>query len=164
MPQTQLSGKQQSDTAGTGFGSSKSSPKSNSEFSKLIKSLKGQKITKTKLREEIQNSLYDGATDTPQVGKWYYFEYDPKFKDRMKQWDQFPFILVQEMKKGNILGANVHYMNVKSRLTAINKNRFPTSTLHYYIPKRADAIFFEVEELDVPTMSQMPVEQFHRNK
>ena len=82
----------------------------------------------------------------------------------MKQWDQFPFILVQEMKKGNILGANVHYMNVKSRLTAINKNRFPTSTLHYYIPKRADAIFFEVEELDVPTMSQMPVEQFHRNK
>ncbi len=163
MPPTNRSGKQQSSTAGTGFGSSNSSPKSNSKFSQLISGLRGQKITKTKLRNEIQNALFDGATDTPEEGKWYFFEYDPKYRDILKKWDQFPVIQVVGFKHGNVLGANLHYINKQSRLNAINKNIFPASSLHYYIPKRADAIFFEIDELDVPTMSQMPVEQFHRN-
>ena len=163
MPPTKQSGKQQSNTAGTGFGSSSSSPKSNSKFINYIRSLKGQKVTRTKLRNEIMNTLYDGATDTPEEGKWYFFEYDPKYKAQLKQWDQWPVIQVMGFKHGNVLGANLHYINKQSRLNAINKNRFPASTLHYYIPKRADAIFFEIDPLDVPTMSQMPVEQFHRN-
>ena len=36
--------------------------------------------------------LLDDATDTPQVGKWYYFEYDPKFKDQLGEWDEFPLV------------------------------------------------------------------------
>ena len=163
MPPTNQSGKQQSSTAGTGFGSSSSSPKSSSKFSKLIQELRGKQITKTKLRNEIMNSLYDGATDNPEEGKWYFFEYDPKYRDILKKWDQFPVIQVVGFKHGNVLGANLHYMKQNARLKAINNNRFPASSLHYYIPKRADAIFFEIDELDVPTMSQMPVEKFHRN-
>ena len=164
MPQTQLSGKQQSDTAGTGFGSSSSSPKSNSKFSEYIASLKGKKVSVSKLRSEIFNSLFDGATDNPETGKWYLFQYEPKFKHVLKQWDEYPLIHVMEFKKGNVLGANIHYMNVRARLGAINNNRFPASTLHYYIPKNADSIFFEVDDLDVPVISQCPLEKFHRNK
>ena len=26
------------------------------------------------------NTLYDGATDTPEEGKWYFFEYDRNIK------------------------------------------------------------------------------------
>ena len=33
------------------------------------------------------NTLYDGATDTPEEGKWYFFEYDPKWKDILKVWE-----------------------------------------------------------------------------
>ena len=36
------------------------------------------------------------------------------------------------------------------------------STLHYYIPKNADNLFFEVGEEDVAAMSQLPLEKFHR--
>ena len=28
----------------------------------------------------------------PKLGKWYYFEYDPKFKDQLGEWDEFPLI------------------------------------------------------------------------
>ena len=116
------------------------------------------------MRNEIFNALFDGATDNPSVGKYYIFEYDPKFKDQLKVWDQFPLIHVMEFKKGNVLGANLHHANAKSRLTAINNNRFPESTLRYYIPKNADSIFFEVDDLDVPKLSQFPLEKFHRNR
>ena len=100
------------------------------------------------MRSEIFNSLFDGATDNPETGKWYVFQYEPKFKHALKQWDEYPLIHVMEFKKGNLLGANIHYMNVRARLGAINNNRFPASTLHYYIPKNADSIFFEVDDLE----------------
>ena len=63
-----------------------------------------------------------------------------------------------------MLVANLHHVNAKSRLSAINNNRFPQSILRYYIPKNADSIFFEVNDLDVPKLSQFPLEKFHRNR
>ena len=164
MPQTKQSGKQQKSTAGTGFGSSKSSQSESSRFDALIERLKGNKITKTKLRDEIFNKLYDDATDQPEEGKWYLFEYDPKFKDQLKVWDEYPLIQVMEFNKGNLLGANIHHLKAKARLGAINNNRFPQSILRYYIPKKADGLFFEVDDLDVPVLSQFPVEKLHHNR
>jgi len=164
MPKTKRSGKQLVSTAGTGFGTSKSSQKESSGFDELMERLRGSKISKPKLREEVFNTLYDGATDAPEEGKWYFFEYDPKFRDQLKQWDQYPLIRLLEIKGKVILGANLHYLNVNARLGAINKDSVPTSTLHYYIPKRADNIFFEVPDNDVEILSQLPVEKFHRNR
>ena len=88
MQQTQLSGSQQSDTAETDSGSSNSSQKSNSKFSSYVESINGKKLSANKIRQDIFLSLYDNATDNPSVGKWYLFEYDPKFKDQLKQYDQ----------------------------------------------------------------------------
>ena len=164
MQQTQLSGSQQSDTAETDSGSSNSSQKSNSKFSSYVESINGKKLSANKIRQDIFLSLYDNATDNPSVGKWYLFEYDPKFKDQLKEHDQYPLIHLMEFNKGNLLGANIHYLPVRVRLSAINNNRFPESTLHYYIPKNADGLFFEVDDLDVPVLSQFPVQKFHRNK
>ena len=87
-----------------------------------------------------------------------------KFKDQLKVWDQFPLIHVMEFKKGNVLGANLHHTSTKSRLSAINNNRFPESTLRYYIPKNADRIFFEVKESEVELIATLPLEKFHRNR
>ena len=164
MQQTQLSGSQQSATAETDSGSSNSSQKSNSKFSSYVESINGKKLSANKIRQDIFLSLYDNATDNPSVGKWYLFEYDPKFKDQLKEYDQYPLIHLMEFNKGNLLGANIHYLPVRVRLSAINNNRFPESTLHYYIPKNADGLFFEVDDLDVPVLSQFPVQKFHRNK
>ena len=164
MPPTQQSGMQQRSSAKTGSGSSKSSQSMNSRFDSLVQDLKGKKITRSKLRDEVFNILYDDSTDNPSIGKYYIFEYDPKFKDQLREWDEFPLIHIVEMKKGNILGANIHYLNKNARLRAINNKKFPASTLHYYIPKNADRIFFEVQENEVPVLSQLPIEKFHRNR
>ena len=88
--------------------SSESSPKS--RFDQLITDLKGNKISNSQLRDEIFNILLNDATESPSVGNYYTFEYDPKFADRLKEWDQYPLVYVMEYKKNNLIGANIHYI------------------------------------------------------
>ena len=143
--------------------SSESSPKS--RFDQLITELKGNKISNSQLRDEIFNILLNDATETPSVGNYYTFEYDPKFADRLKEWDQYPLVYVMEYKKNNLIGANIHYIRgTNSRLKALNNKRFPKRTLRQYIPKNADRIFFEIGEDEVQLLSTLPIEKFHRNR
>ena len=149
--------------AGTEDTSSESSPKS--RFDQLITELKGNKISNSKLREEVFNILLDDATETPSTGKYYTFEYDPKFADRLKEWDQYPLVYAMEYKKNNLIGANIHYIRgTNSRLKALNNKRFPKRTLRQYIPRRADSIFFEIGEDEVQLLSTLPIEKFHYNR
>ena len=150
--------------ATTDAGSSSSSQNSNSRFDSLISQLKGNKITKERLRTEVFNVLLDDAVESPSVGNYYIFEYDPKFRDQLTEWDEFPLVYAMEFKKDNLLGANLHYISRSSRLRAINNKKFPKSTLRYYIPKRADRIFFEIQESEVQLLSTLPLEKFHRNR
>ena len=143
--------------------SSESSPKS--RFDQLITELKGNKISNSQLRDEIFNILLNDATESPSVGNYYTFEYDPKFADRLKEWDQYPLVYVMEYKKNNLIGANIHYIRgTNSRLKALNNKRFPKRTLRQYIPKRADSIFFEIGEDEVQILSTLPIEKFHYNR
>ena len=116
---------QQTNTAETDSGSSNSSPKKNSRFDDLIEKLKGNKISNSNLREEVFNILLDDATETPEPDKFYTFEYDPKFRDQLKRWDEYPLVYAMEYKKENLLGANVHYIRgTNSRLKALNNKGF----------------------------------------
>ena len=143
--------------------SSESSPKS--RFDQLITELKGNKISNSQLRDEIFNILLNDATESPSVGNYYTFEYDPKFADRLKEWDQYPLVYAMEYKKNNLIGANIHYIRgTNSRLKALNNKRFPKRTLRQYIPKNADRIFFEIKEDEVQLLSTLPIEKFHRNR
>ena len=143
--------------------SSESSPKS--RFDQLITDLKGNKISNSQLRDEVFNILLNDATESPSVGNYYTFEYDPKFADRLKEWDQYPLVYVMEYKKNNLIGANIHYIRgTNSRLKALNNKRFPKRTLRQYIPKRADSIFFEIGEDEVQILSTLPIEKFHYNR
>ena len=143
--------------------SSESSPKS--RFDQLITELKGNKISNSQLRDEIFNILLNDATETPSVGNYYTFEYDPKFADKLKEWDQYPLVYAMEYKKNNLIGANIHYIRTtNARLKALNNKRFPKRTLRQYIPKRADSIFFEIGEDEVQILSTLPIEKFHYNR
>ncbi len=144
---------------------SSSSQNENSRFDGLVESLKGNKITQSKLREEIFNLLLDDATESPSAGKFYTFEYDPKFADNLKEWDEYPIIYAMEFKKNNLIGANIHYIRTtNARLKALNNKRFPKRTLRQYIPRRADSIFFEIKESEVQLLSTLPLEKFHYNR
>ena len=131
----------------------------------MVESLKGKKISNSSLREEVFNLLLDDATESPETGKYYTFEYDPKFADKLKEWDEYPLVYVMEFKKNNLIGANIHYIRgTNSRLKALNNKRFPKRTYRQYIPRRADSIFFEIQESDVQLLSTLPIEKFHRNR
>ena len=143
--------------------SSESSPKS--RFDQLITDLKGNKISNSQLRDEVFNILLNDATESPSTGKYYTFEYDPKFADRLKEWDQYPLVYVMEYKKNNLIGANIHYIRgTNSRLKALINKRFPKRTLRQYRPNRAASILFEIGEDEVQLLSTLPIEKFHRNR
>jgi len=166
MPSTKQNGKQRKNSAGTGFGNSKSSQKSNSKFDDLIKEYKGKSISKTDLRLEVFMILDEagvGKGSNVKEGNYYFFEYDPKFKSILKEWDQYPLIKVVEKKK-NILGANLHYISPKQRLYVLNSNKIPNETLHYYIPRQRETNFYELTEADAIVLSQLPLDKFHRNR
>jgi len=158
------SGGQLRNSAETDDGNSESSQSESSELTTLLQSLRGSKVSKTQLREKLFEALYDNATDKPEVGKWYFFEYDPKYRDSLKKWDEYPLIKLMEIKNDRLLGANIHYLKPRARLGSLNSQEAPMSTLHYYIPKNADNLFFEVGEEDVAAMSQLPLEKFHRQR
>ncbi len=131
----------------------------------MVKSLKGKKITNSSLRDEVFNILLDDATESPSAGKFYTFEYDPKFADKLKEWDEYPLVYAMEFKKNNLIGANVHYIRTtNARLKALNSMSFPKKTLRQYIPKRADSLFFEIQESEVQLLSTLPLEKFHYNR
>ena len=94
MLKTMQSGGQLRNTAATEDTTSESSQSESSELTTLLQELKGSKVSKAQLREKIFEALYDNATEQPQVGKWYFFEYDPKFRDSIKKWDEYPLITV----------------------------------------------------------------------
>ena len=145
--------------------SSSSSQSETSRFDGLIESLKGSKISNSKLREEVFNILLDDATESPSAGKFYTFEYDPKFADKLKEWDEYPLVYAMEFKKNNLIGANIHYIRTtNARLKALNNKRFPKKTLRQYIPRRADSSFFEIQESEVHLLSTLPLEKFHYNR
>ena len=145
--------------------SSSSSQSETSRFDGLVKSLKGSKISNSKLREEVFNILLDDATESPSAGKFYTFEYDPKFADKLKEWDEYPLVYAMEFKKNNLIGANIHYIRTtNARLKALNNKRFPKRTLRQYIPRRADSIFFEIQESEVQLLSTLPLEKFNYNR
>ena len=145
--------------------SSSSSQSETSRFDGLIESLKGSKISNSKLREEVFNLMLDNATESPETGKYYTFEYDPKFADKLKEWDEYPLVYVMEFKKNNLIGANIHYIRgTNSRLKALNNKRFPKRTYRQYIPKRADSLFFEIQESEVQLLSTLPLEKFNYNR
>ena len=149
----------------TDSGNLESSQNESSRFDDLISQMKGNKISNSRLREEVFNILLDDATEAPSTGKYYTFEYDPKFADKLKEWDEYPIVYAMEYKKDNLIGANIHYIRgTNSRLKALNNKRFPKRTLRQYIPKRADSIFFEIKESEVQLLSTLPLEKFHYNR
>ena len=165
MPPTEQNGMQQKSSVETDSGNSESSQNENSRFDALVADMKGKKISISQLREEVFNILLDDAVETPQTDRYYTFEYDPKFRDQLKAWDQYPLVYTMEYKKNNLLGANVHHIKgTNSRLKALNNKRFPKSSYRYYIPKNADRIFFEVKESEVQLLSTLPLEKFHFNR
>ena len=134
----------------------------------ITKKSGGQKKSTEWYRREVLEFLYDNMTDEVEPEKLYFFEYDPKLKDKLKRYDTYPLVFALDRSKDNFLGSNIHYLRDKERgpyaLALLNKKaRIIENTIHRYIFKQADNFFFEVKEEDWEFIASLPIQKFIEN-
>ncbi len=150
-----------------GFKKDIKSPKSGLE-KLIIKESEGKPRNKEWYRKQVFEYLYKNITDEVIPGKMYFFEYDPKLRETLPRYDTYPLVYVIDRGKDNFLGFNLHYAKPKLRPSLVksilNKvARFPEETIHRYIFKHADNLFFEVKDEDWEFISALPLEKFIEN-
>ena len=129
---------------------------------------RGQKKSREWYRREVFEYLYDNVTDEVEPEKLYYYEYDPKFKAQMDRYDIYPLVYAFDRAKDNFLGSNIHYLRDREKgpyaLALLNKKaRIIEKTIHRYIFKQADHLFFEVNEEDWEFIATLPIHRFIEN-
>jgi hypothetical protein len=91
---------------------------------------------------------YQGyTTSNYAVGSMFLFQYDPKTKEKLPYWDQFPLVIPIGPAEGGFYGLNLHYLPpyLRARLmdalyTVTNNKRYDDSTklvISYQILKSA---------------------------
>jgi hypothetical protein len=150
-----------------GFGKDVKSPKGGLE-KHIVKKSGGKGQSKDWYRREVLEYLYENMTDEVLPNKMYFFEYDPKLKDKLPRYDTYPLVYSFDRAKDNFIGANLHYLPDKVRplfaKSILNKTaRIPEETIHRYIFKNADNFFFEVKDEDWEFIASLPIEKFIEN-
>jgi hypothetical protein len=93
-------------------------PRSKSAISWL-----GSKLYKLKMPLNRSNLLNDPnrVASTALVGKMYFYQYDPKFKETLPVWDKFPLVIPMETYPDGFLALNLHYLDPYSRLVLLDR-------------------------------------------
>ena len=86
-------------------------------------------------REELMKADSLTRTNNSIVGNMYMFFYDPKTKDKLPYYDQFPLVFVLGDAKGGFHGLNLHYLPpilrarlLDSLLDLKNNNKYNDTT------------------------------------
>lgn len=93
-------------------------PRSQSAISWL-----GSKLYKLKMPTNRASLLNDPSrvSATAFVGKMYFYQYDPKFKETLPVWDKFPLVIPMETYSDGFLALNLHYLDPYSRLVLLDR-------------------------------------------
>ena len=59
--------------------------------------------------------------DSFNVGRLYFFSYNPKHEATLPYYDQFPLVLVLKKEGRSFLGLNLHYLPIKYRIAFLDK-------------------------------------------
>ena len=86
------------------------------------------------LKDTDKNSIMK-PIGKPVIGRMVFFNYDPKWKDKLPIYDIYPLVLPIEMYPDGFLGLNLHYLPpsgrailLESLLTILNNEKFDKST------------------------------------
>ena len=137
-----------------------------------------------------ENKLFGQSRVASKIvpGKLYMFYYDPKLKDTLPYYDQFPLVFPYRAMPDGFLGLNMHYLpyyhrvQLMSRLMqfATNKNLNENTKIKYswelingvsrfaiaqncikhYLKDHVQSVFIEVPGQDWHTAMMLPVERF----
>ena len=61
------------------------------------------------------------ARTTFDIGRLYFFAYDPKTKETLPYWDKFPLVFPIDVDSDGFLGINLHYLPPKMRLALMDE-------------------------------------------
>ena len=114
------------------------------------------------LRDENQLRRY------ARVGRLFLFEYKAKMK-YLPYYDTFPLVYVIKANSDHFFGANLHYMDPRKRMIAIEKlkqNRIdlPRSCFHKYILDHVDGFLLDLAIDEWDTAIALPVEHFVKER
>ena len=56
-----------------------------------------------------------GVSSSPEIGRFYLYQYDPKWKDILPWYDIWPLVFPFDYAKGGFYGINVHYLPPNAR-------------------------------------------------
>lgn len=59
------------------------------------------------------------TVSVPEIGKMYLYYYDPKWKDVLPYWDQYPLVIVLNHYSDGFLGLNLHYLPHLARVVLL---------------------------------------------
>ena len=66
-------------------------------------------------RKELMSDRNIGEFLTPKIGRFYLYQYDPKWKDILPWYDIWPLVFPFDYAKGGFYGINVHYLPPNAR-------------------------------------------------
>ncbi len=72
-------------------------------------------VGRNSLLNDPERAKTPRAMSAALIGNLYYFTYDPKGKKTLPYYDNFPIVLVTELKEKGFLGINFHYLGPKER-------------------------------------------------
>lgn len=150
-------------------------------FDEQVKSIAKAKVTPGKIVGSSDHSLSVGP------GNLYFFMYDPKTKETLPYYDQFPLVFPYKAVPGGFMGLNMHYLDYplrfklfqklvgiqSSKIDDRTKLRFSWSTISamsalnlaapcvkHYLLDHVKTPFCKVKPVDWTTAMLMPVERF----
>ena len=91
-------------------------PRTNASRAWLRAKVKDLKPTSSALMKDR-----DRLKNTSMIGKMYFYFYDPKTKESMPYYDQFPLVIPIEKYNDGFLGLNLHYIHPKHRMILLDK-------------------------------------------
>ena len=91
-------------------------PRTNASRAWLRAKVKDLKPTSSALMRDR-----DRLKNTSMIGRMYFYFYDPKTKDSMPYYDQFPLVIPIEKYNDGFLGLNLHYIHPKHRMVLLDK-------------------------------------------
>ena len=91
-------------------------PRTNASRAWLRAKVKDLKPTSSGLMKDR-----DRLKNKSMIGRMYFYFYDPKTKDSMPYYDQFPLVIPIEKYNDGFLGLNLHYIHPKHRMILLDK-------------------------------------------
>ena len=83
----------------------------------------GNKLYRLRMPTNRSNILNDPKRVSARafIGKMYFFNYDPKYKDTLPVYDKFPLVIPMDIYDDGFLGLNLHYLDPYSRLVLLDR-------------------------------------------